>query len=139
MITVTYDASQSTPQNAFKIYWNDNELTNQAAAPNQGRTNFTPGTMYLMDLGDQAPGGNNADFDIDEWKYFEGVLSSTSVSNFYNSGVIRNNSNLPIVTITQTEVSFDRASEPADDTAGYWSPTITGGVRQVHQATSLNI
>ena len=139
MITVTYDASQSTPASAFKVYWNASELTTQAAAPNQGRTAFTPGSMYLMDLGDQAPGSNNADFSIDEWKYFEGVLPSTSVSNLYNSGVIRNNSNLSTITLTQTQVSFDRASEPADDVAGYWSPTITGGVRQVHDGTGLNI
>ena len=30
------------------------------------------------------------------------------------------------------------ASEPADDVSGYWSPTITGGVRAMHSATSLN-
>ena len=138
MITVTYDASQSTPAAAFKMYWNASEITNQAAAPNQGRTSFTPGSMYLMDLADQAPGGNNADFSIDEWKYFETVLNSTSVSNLYNSGVIRNNSNLPTISVTQTQVSFDRASQPADEVAGYWSPTITGGTRFVHGGTSLN-
>jgi hypothetical protein len=138
MITVTYDASQSTPAAAFKIYWNTSELTVQAAAPNQGRTAFTPGSMYLMDLADQAPGSNNAEFSIDEWKYFETVLNSTNVSNLYNSGVIRNNSNLPTISVTQTQVSFDRASEPADDVAGYWSPTITGGVRAMHSSTSLN-
>ena len=139
MITVTYDASQSTSQNAFKIYWNASELTNQASAPNQGRTAFTPGTMTLMDLSDSLPSSNNADFDIDEWKYFEGILPSTSVSTLYNSGIIRNNSNFNSITLTQTQVSFDRASEPADDVAGYWSPTITGGVRLVTSSTGLNI
>lgn len=139
MITVTYDASQSNPISAFKLYWNGTEMTTTANSSNQGRTSFTPGTMYLMDLGDQAPGSNNADFDIDEWKYFEGVLSSTSVSNFYNSGVIRNNSNLPVATVTQTEVSFDSYDDRAEDTAGYWSPTITGGSRILHDdGTALN-
>jgi len=139
MLTVTYDASQTTPTAAFKIYWNASELTVQAAASNQGRTAFTPGTMTLMDLSDSLPTSNNAEFSIDEWKYFEGVINSTSVSNLYNSGVIRNNSNLSTITLTQTQVSFDRASEPADDVAGYWSPTITGGVRAMHSGTSLNI
>jgi hypothetical protein len=139
MITVTYDASQSTPSAAFKIYWNASELTVQAAAPNQGRTAFTPGSMYLMDLTDQAPGANNAEFSIDEWKYFEGILTSTHVNTFYNSGTIRNNSNFSTLTIPQTEVSFDRASEPADDIAGYWSPDIAGGVRAMHSSTGLNI
>ena len=139
MITVTYDASQTTPTAAFKIYWNASELTVQAAASNQGITAFTPGTMTLMDLSDSLPTSNNAEFSIDEWKYFETILSSTNVSTLYNSGTIRNNSNFSPITVTQTQVSFDRASEPADDVAGYWSPTITGGVRGVHQGTSLNI
>jgi hypothetical protein len=92
-----------------------------------------------MDLGDQAPGSNNADFDIDEWKYFEGILNSTHVSTFYNSGVIRNNSNFSTLTITQTEVSFDSYDDRAEDTAGYWSPTITGGSRILHDdGTALN-
>lgn len=139
MITVTYDASQSTPTGAFKIYWNSSELTVQAAASNQGRTPFTPGTLALMDLSDSQPTANNAEFSIDEWKYFETVLSSTNVSTLYNSGVIRNNSNLTAIPVTQTQVSFDRASEPADDVAGYWSPTITGGVRAIHDTgTALN-
>lgn len=138
MITVTYDASQATANNAFKLYWNASELTTQANATSGTRVGFTPGSMYLMDLADLAPGSNNAEFSIDEWKYFEGVLSSTNVSNLYNSGVIRNNSNLPAISVTQTQVSFDRASEPADDVAGYWSPTITGGIRYVHGGTSLN-
>jgi hypothetical protein len=139
MITVTYDASQSTPAAAFKMYWNGTEMTTTAASPNQGRTAFTPGSMYLMDLADQAPGSNNAEFSIDEWKYFEGILTSTHVNTFYNSGTIRNNSNFSTLTIPQTEVSFDRASEPADDIAGYWSPDIAGGVRAMHSSTGLNI
>jgi len=139
MLTVTYDASQTTPTAAFKIYWNASELTVQAAASNQGRTAFTPGTMTLMDLSDSLPTSNNAEFSIDEWKYFETILSSTNVSTLYNSGTIRNNSNFSPITVTQTQVSFDRASEPADDVAGYWSPTITGGVRAMHSGTSLNI
>ena len=139
MLTVTYDASQSTPTAAFKIYWNTSELTVQASAPNQGRTAFTPGTMTLMDLSDSPPTSNNAEFSIDEWKYFEYNLSSANISTLYNSGVIRNNSNFSPITVTQTQVSFDRASEPADDVSGYWSPTITGGIRVVHQGTSLNI
>lgn len=139
MITVTYDASQSTPAAAFKMYWNGTEMTTTAASPNQGRTSFTPGTMYLMDLGDQAPGANNADFDIDEWKYFEGILPSSTVSDLYNSGVIRNNSNLSTITLTQTEVSFDSYDDRAQDTAGYWTPTITGGSRTLHDdGTALN-
>lgn len=142
MLTVTYDASQSTSQNAFRIYWNDNEITNQAAAPNQGRTAFTPGTLALMDLSDSQPTANNAEFDMDEWKYFEGVLSSATVSTLWNSGVIRNNSNLSPITVTQTEISFDRNSEQVDDTAGYFDrPAIqTGASRQIHSdATSLNL
>lgn len=139
MITVTYDASQSTPAAAFKMYWNSSEMTTTAASPNQGRSSFNPSTMYLMDLEYQAPTSNNADFDIDEWKYFEGILPSSTVTNLYNSGVIRNNSNLSTITLTQTQVSFDSYDDRAADTAGYWSPTITGGSRNLHvDGTALN-
>ena len=139
MITVTYDASQSTPTSAFKMYWNSTEMTVTAASPNQGRTAFSPGSMYLMDLADTAPSSNNSNFDIDEWKYFEGSLNSSTVSNLYNSGVIRNNSNLSTISLTQTEVSFDSYDDRAADTSGYWSPTITGGDRILHSdGTALN-
>lgn len=139
MITLTYDASQSTANNALKMYWNASEMTVQATATTNTRTGFTPGSMYLMDLADQAPGSSNAEFSIDEWQYYEGVLNSTNISDLYNSGVIRNPQYLsPGITLTQTAVSFDRASEPADDVAGYWSPTITGGTRLTHGGTALN-
>lgn len=143
MLTITYDASASTPSSAFGVYWNATAFTGTTAQPNQGRTSFSPGAMYLMDLADQAPGSNNANFNMDEWKYFEGILPSSTVSSLYNSGVIRNNSNQSsAITLTQTEVSFDRHSDQAADTAGYFDrPSIqTGASRVVHQdATALNL
>lgn len=139
MLTITYDASASTPAAAFGVYWNATAFTGTTAQPNQGRSNFNPAIMTLMDLSYTTPTSNNADFDIDEWKYFEGVLPSSTVTNLYNSGVIRNNSNLSTITLTQTQVSFDSFDDRAEDTAGYWSPTITGGSRNLHSdGTALN-
>lgn len=139
MLTITYDASASTPAAAFGVYWNATAFTGTTSQPNQGRSNFNPAIMTLMDLSYNTPTSNNADFDIDEWKYFEGVLPSSTVTNLYNSGVIRNNSNLSTITLTQTQVSFDSFDDRAEDTAGYWSPTITGGSRNLHSdGTALN-
>ena len=144
MLTVTYDASASTPAAAFGVYWNATAFTGTTAQPNQGRSNFNPATMTLLDLSYNMPTGNCANFAINEWKYFEGVLSSTTVSNLYNSGVMRNNSNQSSpITLTQTEVSFDRNSEAALDTSDYWDrPSIqTGATRFVGTGTntSLNV
>jgi len=142
MLTVTYDASASSPSAAFDVYWNATAFSVTTAQPNQGRTNFNPANLAIADLAFNPPTGNCANFNIDEWKYFEGVLSSTTVTNLYNSGVIRNNSNQSSpITLTQTEVSFDRHSDQAADTSGYWDrPSIqTGASRQIYQdGTSLN-
>jgi len=141
MLTVTYDASQSTGASAFKMYWNAGELTSQAAANNGTRTNFTQATLGLCDSIHNTPSAGCANIDIDEWKYFETVLSSANVSTLYNSGVIRNNSNFSPIAVTQTQASFDRFSDQASDVAGYWdSPTIeTGALRQIHiDGTGLN-
>lgn len=139
MLTATYDASQTNAANAFKFYWNTTELTSQAVANSNSRTNFTAGSLALCDANYGAPTAGNADIDIDEWKYFEGIINSTTVSNLYNSGVIRNNSNLSTISLTQTQVSFDSYDDRAEDTAGYWSPSITGGSRNIHgDGTALN-
>lgn len=141
MLTVTYDASQTTGTNAFKMYWNASELTNQAVSNNGSRTNFVQAKLGVCDAVYNTPTAGCANIDIDEWKYFEATLNSATISNLYNSGVIRNNSNISPITVTQTEASFDRHSDQADDVAGYWSsPNIqTGASRQLHtDGTSLN-
>lgn len=140
MLTVTYDASQTNASNAFKMYWNASELTNQAVANSNTRTNNTMASLSLCDANSGAPTAGNANIDMDEWKYFEAVLSSASVSSLYNSGVIRNNAAFSPITVTQTQVSFDLDSDGAKDTSTYWTPSITGGARNIHQdATALNL
>ena len=142
MLTVTYDASQGTATNAFKMYWNAGELTSQAAANSGTRTNFTQATLGVCDAVYNTPTAGCANIDIDEWKYFETVLSSANVSTLYNSGVIRNNSNFSAIAVTQTQASFDRFSDQASDVAGYWDrPNIqTGASRVIYMdGTSLNI
>jgi len=142
MLTVTYDASQTTGANAFKMYWNAGELTSQAASNNGSRTNFTQATLGVCDAIHNTPSAGCANIDIDEWKYFETVLSSTNVSTLYNSGTIRNNSNFSAISVTQTQASFDLNSDQAQDVAGYWDrPNIeTGALRQLHtDGTGLNI
>ena len=70
MLTVTYDASQTTGANAFKMYWNAGELTSQATANNGSRTNFTQATLGVCDAVYNTPTAGCANIDIDEWKWY---------------------------------------------------------------------
>ena len=84
MLTVTYDASQTIASNAFKIYWNASQLTSVAVSNNNTRTNNTMGRLAI---GAQRHALTTLPWDglIDEWAFYNKVLSSTEVSNLYNS------------------------------------------------------
>ena len=86
-LVVTYDSTQSNAANALKLYWNGSELTNQAAANSGGRT---PVSFPALALGASIHniGGGNADIDMDEWAFYQGVLNPAEISALYNSGVI---------------------------------------------------
>ena len=87
MITVTYDASQSTATNAFKIYWNASELTSQAASNDGTRTN---NAMSKLTVFGQSNVTNNCwNGRGDEWAFYNKVLSSSEVSTLYNSGTVK--------------------------------------------------
>lgn len=86
-LVVTYDAAQGTSSSALKLYWNGNELTSQAAANNGGRT---PMDFPVLALGASVHniGGGNANIDMDEFAFYDGVLNPAEINILYNSGVI---------------------------------------------------
>lgn len=87
-LVCTYDASQSNPSNAFKIYWNGTELTSQANALNQGRTAFTAANAVIANAVSNTTAAGAAKVDMDEWAFYSDVLTSSEASTLYNSGTI---------------------------------------------------
>ena len=85
MLTLTYDASQASATNAFKIYWNASELTSQAVANSNARTN---NALPNLAIGAQRHALTNSPWNgtQDEWAFYNKVLSSGEVSTLYNSG-----------------------------------------------------
>lgn len=87
-LVCTYDASQSSPSNAFKIYWNGTELTSQANALSQGRTAFTAANAVIANAVSNTTAAGAAKVDMDEWAFYTDVLTSSEASTLYNSGTI---------------------------------------------------
>lgn len=112
LLTVVYDASQSTPANAFTFYWNATEVTGSSGAGSGART--TRAVNYI------TLGNNNHNStttaggfvgDIDEVKIFTSALSASNVSTLYNSGTVADSAN-SFSTGLATEFTFD--SDTAD-------------------------
>jgi hypothetical protein len=83
-LVLTYDGSQSTAGNAFKLYWNGSELSNQAATNSNTRTNVSLDEITFCGNEINANGSRISDFMY--MHMWEAVVSSTSVGTMYNSG-----------------------------------------------------
>lgn len=125
MVTVTYDASQSTAANAIKIYWNASELTTSAVTNNGTRTAMTAARLTLGASAHAITSGNSQ-VDIDEWAFYSGLLTSTQVTALYNSGVIVDAKN---INSTNLETSIRFGASNALDIYGplFTNTTVSGG------------
>lgn len=123
-IAVTYDASQTTGTNAFKIYWNGSELTNQATANNGTRTSATFASLSIGAAQHNTTSGV-ANVDIDEWAFYKDILTSSEVSTLYNSGTIVSPQYLH--THNLHEVVRFGASNSINTYNSNYSGTISGG------------
>lgn len=83
-LVLTYDASESTAGNAFKIYWNGSELSNQSATNSGTRTNVSLDEITFCGNEINSNGSRPSDFMY--MHMWEAVVSSTSVGTMYNSG-----------------------------------------------------
>lgn len=124
MLTVTYDASQSNATNAFKLYWNANECTTQAAANSGTRTAINATRGRIGENIHLTNSAGNATLDYDEIKIYNKVLSSSEVSTLYNSGAIADSSQT-VSSGLITEWTFDNNN--ANDSAGAYTCSIVGG------------
>lgn len=89
LLTIVYDASQSTPANAFKFYWNDTLVATPSGA---GAGTRTQKNVNYMTLGNNNhnPTTTAGGFvgGMDEVKIYTSALSAAQVSTIYNNGVI---------------------------------------------------
>lgn len=125
MITVTYDASQTTATAALKIYWNGAELTSQAAATSGTRTNNTMGYLCLC-ASQHNVGSGNSNIFMDEWAFYNDLLTSTEVSALYNSGTIVSPHTINTTNL-QEVVQFTSVTTSINTYLGNYSGTISGG------------
>jgi len=125
LLTVTYDASQSTATSAMKIYWNSSELTSQAVANNGTRTAMAATKGRIGENLHLTNSAGNATLDYDEIKIFNKVLSASEVTSLYNSGSIAD-STQTVSSGLITEWTFD--DNTVDDSNSEYTCTIVNGV-----------
>jgi len=128
-LTVTYDASQSNAEAAFKLYWNGSECTSTAASSNGSRGSIAATNYKIGENIHSTNSGGNAFMDFDEIKVYDRIISSEAITNIYNSGVIADSSQTSSTNLI-TEWTFE-GSDAADSNSRYTS-SITGGTIQNH-------
>jgi hypothetical protein len=128
MITLTYDASQTNSSNAFKLYWNGSELTSQAANSSGTRTSTRADFFRFCENINTTASAGNANIDLDEFKVYTDILTSSEISTLYNGGTITDSSQTHSSSLL-TEWNFD---EDEQDSAGLYQSTIVGGSRTTH-------
>ena len=129
LLTVTYDASDSTSTSGIKIYWNGTQMS--SVTGNNGTRSTSAVNYFSM--------GNNAhnytttagafDGGIDEVKIFLSVLTSGNVSSLYNSGVIADAAN-SYSTGLLTEWTFD--TNVSDSNGEFGTTTNNTGTRTAY-------
>jgi len=124
MLTITYDASQSTGAGAFKLYWNATECTTTAASNNGTRTAITSTKGRIGENLHLTNSAGNATLDYDEIKIYNKVLSSSEVTTLYNSGTIADSSQT-VSSGLITEWTFDNNN--ANDSGSKYTNTIING------------
>lgn len=126
MITLTYDASQTNASNAFKLYWNTSELTSQASNSNGTRSARRADYFRFCENIHTTNSAGNANIDLDEFKIFTDVLSSSEITTLWNGGSPADSTQTHSSNLL-TEWTFDGGENDSND---LYSSTIVGGSRQ---------
>jgi len=89
LLTVVYDASQSTPANAFTFYWNDTKVATPSGAASGSRTQRNVNYITLGN-NNHNPTTTAGGFvgGMDEVKIYTSALTAANISTIYNNGVI---------------------------------------------------
>lgn len=125
-LVLSYDASQSSPANAFKLYWNGTELTSTANTNSGSRSNMT-----LTEVGFCGNDHNTGGSRIADYMYmhmWDQVTSSTNASTMYNSGTPISAADAGYTTnliFGDTSTSVPAANDP-DNSGNYDFKTANG-------------
>ena len=128
-LTITYDASQSSPEAAFKLYWNGSECASTAASSSGSRGSIAATNYKIGENIHSTNSGGNAFMDFDEIKVYNRIISSSAITSIYNSGVIADSSQTSSTNLV-TEWTFEGSN--ADDSNSRYTSSITGGTIQDH-------
>jgi len=128
-ITVTYDASQSSAEAAFKLYWNGSECTQTAASSNGSRGSIAATNYKIAENIHSTNSGGNAFMDFDEIKVYNTVIDEETIGIIYNEGVIADSSQTSSTNLV-TEWTFE-GSNGTDSNSSY-SSSVTGGAIGSH-------
>lgn len=124
MLTMTYDASQTSGSNAFDLYWNTTAFTSQATSASGTRTTMDATKLRIGENLHLTDSAGNAHMDFDEIKIYNRVLSASEISTLYNSGTIADSSQ----TVSNgliTEWTFDGGN--ANDSNSKYTGSIVNG------------
>ena len=83
-LVLTYDASQSSPATAFKLYWNDRELTSVSSATSGTRSNMSLDEVTFCGNDHNTGGSRIADYMY--MHMWDKVIRSADITLMYNSG-----------------------------------------------------
>ncbi len=128
-LTVTYDASQTSAEAAFKLYWNGSECTSTAASSNGSRGSIAATNYKIGENIHSTNSGGNAFMDFDEIKVYDRIISGSAITSIYNSGVIADSSQTSSTNLV-TEWTFEGSN--ANDSNSRYTSSITGGTIQNH-------
>ena len=128
-LTITYDASQSAGEAAFKLYWNGSECTSTAASSSGSRGSIAATNYKIGENVHATNSGGNAFMDFDEIKVYDRIISGEAITNVYNSGVIADSSQTSSTNLV-TEWTFEGSN--ANDSNSRYTSSITGGTIQNH-------
>jgi hypothetical protein len=121
LLTLTYDASQTSGANAFKLYWNGSLMSTTTGSTSNSRSTSAVNSMVIGNNGHNYTTSAGAfDGGVDEFKIFTSLLSAANVTSLYNSGSPANAAN-SFSTGLLTEITFD---SNVNDSAGSF-PTTT--------------
>lgn len=134
-IAFTYDASQASPSNGIKIYWNGTLLT-QTSTPNsltvalRNTNTYNASTITIGGITSNANATNVHIGGIDNVAVYKGLLSAANVTTLYNSGTSISATDAGVTTNLDGEWTNETDNT---DSQGSWDTEYTNGaVRQAY-------
>ena len=120
----SFNGSQSNASNAFKLYWNGQEMSNQVVANSNAKSDFPKQFLFIDVNGANTNADRDAEFDnVAFWR--DRILSATDIQALYNNGVPATAAFVGQASGLDFEATYEGGS--SNDTAGNWQLDYEGG------------